>query len=274
MTKYGRPQLIGLAALLLSFSLMGQEEEEDAPTMLNITKGFVESVLNDYQYYYSAKRLWELSLLVAGTGVLANTELDKEIYDLWEDNIRHSSTNEVADVINFFGCRDNFLYLIPGYIGLTLWGGYAPDNSRRATWGTWSERVLRGYVLAIPQQAILTNAIGASRPILGDSHWRPYSGKSRAVSGHVVALSMPFVTAAKMMDTWQSKAGFYFLSTLPMFARINTESHYPSQVILAWSLVYLAASSIDVLEREKEHTLKIVPFAVPDGIGLGIQRSF
>ena len=71
-----------------------------------------------------------------------------------------------------------------------------------------------------------------------------------------------------MSDNILFKALMYGLSTLPGWSRINDNDHYLSQVVLGWSLAYLAATAVDHSEQSKRH-FAIVPLPMDGGMGVG-----
>jgi membrane-associated phospholipid phosphatase len=79
---------------------------------------------------------------------------------------------------------------------------------------------------------------------------------------------LSFINAAKMSDDILFKVLMYGLSTFPGWSRINDNDHYLSQVVLGWSLAYLAATAVDNSEHAKRQ-FTIVPLAMDGGMGVG-----
>jgi hypothetical protein len=54
----------------------------------------------------------------------------------------------------------------------------------------------------------------------------------------------------------------------PAWSRIQTNDHYFSQVMLGWTVGYLAVRAVN--QTEEEQRMQVVPMAFPNGAGLGV----
>lgn len=198
-------------------------------------------VVQDYKVHYSLKQVVHTGYWIGAAGILANTGLDRGIRRIWLDDIQSSGTNKISKQAEKVGGAGQVSFMIPLY--LAAWGldAYSGTN-RTQTIGLWGQSALRITLLMAPQQAVLTEVLGASRPPKS-SHWHPFKD-GRGVSGHAAYGAVPFLAlAASLEEPWQRNAAI-FLSMLPALERINDDKHYTSQALLGWGLSYTAYRSI------------------------------
>ena len=76
--------------------------------------------------------------------------------------------------------------------------------------------------------------------------------------------SMPFLTAAEMVDNPLLKGVFVAGSFMTGWSRIQTDDHYLSQVIMGW---WLAWRSVEMVARTQHEPRNwdIFPSVTPDG---------
>lgn len=150
----------------------------------------------------------------------------------------------------------------------------ANEGTPLAVTGEWGERSLRTVLVGGPPMLALQYGIGASRPdeLHSASHWEPFQD-ANAVSGHAFMGAIPFLSAAKMTDRPLLKGALIFGSVLPGFSRFNDEDHYASQVVLGWSMAYLAASAVDDTYAQ-ERPYRLMPGPVGEGTGINVLFSY
>ena len=222
-------------------------------------------VQKDYSSHYTWPATQETGVLLAMTGIFANTGLDGRIEHIWQKDIRskpvweihnHQANRTFWDHLlqpaNDVGGMDS---LIPLYIASTLAGHYLHNNHLK-TASLWGERSLRTFLLGGPQQFAWTHILGAHRPHeVEGSRWRFFRGK-RGVSGHTFYGAIPFLNAAMMLDEHVALQSFFYVcSTLPGLARINEDKHYFSQVLSGWGLSYLAARTVARVSEKEEYSM-------------------
>jgi hypothetical protein len=59
----------------------------------------------------------------------------------------------------------------------------------------------------------------------------------------------------------------------PGWARIQTDDHYLSQVLLGWAIACLSVESVNLTESQSK-CMRIVPIQVPNGMGIGLQVEY
>ena len=224
---------------------------------------FASEVVSDYRHFYSCMGLAELAGGIGVNAVLANTYLDVRFRDWYQDNVRSPGTDDFARSCKTFGEGG---IMFPAFIGLAVVGNLFDDNPFMAVVGDYGSRVTRGYLVGAPPMLALQSVLGAGRPENGPSYWQPFQ-HDNGVSGHAFTGAVPFITAAKMVENPVLKGGFYVLSTLPAWSRINDDKHYLSQVVLGWWIGYLAASAVDQTESS-EKKFRIQPVCSSEMSGL------
>ncbi len=201
-----------------------------------------EIVKDDYRsFYLDGGTMLRLGAGIAGAAVLANTSMDRDIQDYYDDHIKGETTDELSKALKLPG--EAYL-TVPALIGVYL-------ISRDSSFGEWAGRSLRALAVGAPAGLFLQRAIGSSRPDEGDSTWRPFKDNN-GLSGHAFIGAVPFIVAAQMSGNVYAKGLFYGLSVLPGLSRINDDKHYFSQVALGWYLAYLSSRTIDKRVKQKD----------------------
>ena len=222
---------------------------------------------SDYRHYYTWETARNLGFAVAGAAVLANTAMDENFQNWYQDDVRSSDTDRHAVFWKTFGEGQIF---IPAFLGLGLIGNMFPDQPILGTAGDFGDRVSRGYIVGAPPMLMMQYTLGGSRPneTSVGSQWKPFDD-SNAVSGHAFMGAVPFITAAKMTDRPLLKAGLYACSTFTAWSRVNDDDHYLSQMCLGWWMAYLACEAIDRTENPDCH-FALVPVATPQMSGIAM----
>jgi hypothetical protein len=210
---------------------------------------------DDYRnFYLDTNNLIRSGVGIAGAAVLANTSMDVDIQDYYQDRLRGNTTDSFAGAFKVPG---EVFITIPALLGTHL---FLSDTTGA---GLWAQRSLRAIAVGAPTVLLLQNITGGARPSEDDSKWRPFE-QSHGVSGHAFIGAVPFITAAVMNDNPYIKGALYGFSVLPGLSRINDNKHYISQAALGWYLAYLSCSAVDQTNRKRNETgLSLVP--LPEG---------
>ncbi|MDX1455721.1 MAG: hypothetical protein R3217_09715 [Gammaproteobacteria bacterium] len=227
-------------------------------------------VREDYRQGYSAAGLLDLLPPVAVHGILANTDLDRDIRDHWQAHWRHADRDRIAERFVEVGDYSQNRYALPLYSLGMLAGGYA-GRSSDGRLATWSERSLRTNLLGAPQAWALTYALGTHRPTVGTSGWQPWNDND-GVSGHSFYGAVPFLTAARMSDSAGWRYSLFALSTLPGLARIHINKHYTSQAWLGWAIAFHASGIVARDGDPGAYSWLLLPGE--DGVLLTVSRRF
>ena len=228
----------------------------------SLSKDFA-NIKNDYKnFYLNGDDLLRLGIGIGCAGLFANTSMDGDIQEFYQDNLRSKATDDLSKILK-----------IPGDIFVTppvLLGTYLLFKDSSA--GEWAQKSLRALAVGAPAGLFLQRAIGSSRPSERDSKWRPFND-ANGVSGHAFIGAIPFITAAKMSENPYVKGLLYGLSALPGMSRINDNKHYFSQTALGWYLALLSCNAVEKTNVKSNTKVAIVPFS-NKGLLITINRSF
>lgn len=229
---------------------------------------FLRNAWSDHLEYYSWPCMRDLLLGVAAGSVFANTSWDEDIRVWYQNDVRSHGTDKWSEFWKTFGEGEIF---IPAFAGLAVAGSLLDRSPICFAAGDYGSRVTRGYLVGAPPMLFMQAFLGASRPgeTRFESQWKPFDD-TNAVSGHAFMGAVPFITAAKMVDPWWAKGGFYALSTFTAWSRVNDDQHYFSQACLGWWMAYLACSAVDRTENGCDRCYSLVPLTTPEICGVGL----
>ena len=218
--------------------------------------------------YYSWVTLRDMLIALGVSGGLANTAADQHFRDWYQQNVRTTGTDDVATFFRHFGEGQ---WVVPACAGIWIAGTLLGDSELGDTLGDYGSQTLRAYAIGTPPMLVFQYGLGPARPGDNDpnrSHW-DFSNDSHGASGHAFMGAVPFLTAANLSDNLLLKGGFYFASTLTGWSRVNDDRHYLSQVILGWSMAYLACNAVHKTEFDS-HAATITPVVTPEMVGVGV----
>ena len=223
-----------------------------------------QNVCSDYRNYYCRDTMAKLACGLVLGSVLANTSMDQDVQDWYQQDVRSTDTDNFAEFWKTFG--EGHLF-IPAYACLAVAGKFVEDWPVVGPVGDFGARTTRAYLVGAPPMLFMQFMLGASRPgeTNHSSHWDPFQD-TNSVSGHAFIGAVPFITAAKMTDSFVLKSGLYACSTLTGFSRINDDCHYLSQVVLGWWMAYLACEAVDQTQLNR-HGMTFMPIASTDSVG-------
>lgn len=233
----------------------------------NLTINTTNDVLNDYRNFYSKEEIFRLALVIGVAGVFANTSLDGNFQDYFQENIRKESTDDFSKLIRDCGSGK---ITLPIYLAVTFGSEFAKETYFGSIINKWGKRTLRSYLVGVPVLLTFQRVLGGSRPYRFGSFWHLYNDEN-AVSGHCFIGAVPFLSAAKMTDNIYLKSCFYFASTLTGLTRINDNKHFISQVALGWWIAFISSDAIDKTEFNKVH---LAPTIIRENVGLSLNLNF
>jgi hypothetical protein len=223
----------------------------------------LSNIKDDYENFYLRRNnLIQLGIGIGCAGLLANTSMDGDIQEFFQDNVRSDITDDLSNILK-----------VPGDVFITipiLLGTYLIFNESPA--GKWAQKSLRALIVGAPAGLLLQRVTGASGPSEGDSKWRPFDD-ANGLSGHSFIGAIPFITAAKMTENPYMKGALYGLSVLPGLSRINDNKHYFSQTALGWYLAFLSCNAIQKTNMRNNTKVAVVPLS-DKGLLITINRSF
>ena len=242
-------------------------EEESPGRFRSMFGGMGRSIGQDYRNYYTSSTLLDLSLAVALAAPVANTSLDGDFGNWYQQSMRSSGTDDFAGFWKTFGEGQLFM---PAFAGLWLAGEILENSPVMGTLGSFGGRATRAYVVGAPPMLFMQFFLGGGRPgeHSVDAQWRPFSD-SNAVSGHAFMGAVPFITAAKKTDDPWAKGTLYACSTLTAWSRVNDDDHYITQACLGWWMAYLACRAVDDTDRSQRN-FEVMPLVTPEMSGVGV----
>lgn len=223
----------------------------------------LDTVQGDLENYYSIDNLKFMTISFGLGGILANTSVDEDLQEEYQDNIRSDSTDDFSEVAKMFG---EGKILIPLSIATAVTGYYLPKKCGVSAIGTWGFNTARSYFVGAPPMLLMQNVTGASRP--GEkkdaSNWRPFED-TNGVSGHAFMGAVPFITLAKMYKFSHVKWLFYGGSLLAGWSRVNDDDHFLSQAALGWAMAYQSVNSVFLTDEEQQENNALTFNVYPNG---------
>ncbi len=236
------------------------------------TDNLCQDVVQDYKNYLTPNRLWLLGGAFGTAAILGNTNLDNSVSHYSQSHVRNKNTNTFFKTPQRIGGFS--YYYAPIYLVSVGFGHLTEHTLFGNVLYHWGYRSFRTFLLGGPQQALFTYLIGSGRPNRQESSkWRPFKNNT-GVSGHAFYGAIPFLTAAMMTDPPVLRYSIYALSTLPGLARINSNYHYLSQVVLAWSMAYLSAASIYDTDAGRNPRFQVQVQPRSDGAMMQVSMPF
>ncbi len=215
---------------------------------------------DSFKNLYSDSRLFYAFSL---SGLMANTDIDGNIQDFYQENIRSCETDDFAKVVKLFG---EGMYMFPLYPAAYYIGKYIESDILKQ----WGKRTLTATFLSAPGLLVSQAILGGARPTnMTGSKWFGAVHKTNGASGHTWVAAIPFIAAAEMTDNLLLRSILYLGSAFTGMSRINDDAHYFSQVFLGYTWAYLGVKS---LSRGKINSDSCGVFT--DGSRFGFYRKF
>ncbi len=255
--------IIFMLACLISIGCVLQHEALASEDIIN-GKGstIAETLINDYKSFYARERWIRMGLGFGLGAISANTSIDNEIQNRYQEDIRNSNTDNFSETAKLFG---EGKYLIPlSLLSASL--KYFDSESPVGNWGVYSARA---YLVGSPAMLLMKRVTGGSRPgeTNHDSNWRPFND-SNGVSGHAFMGAVPFLTLAKMNGKNKFlKYIAYVASTAAAWSRLNDNDHYLSQAVLGWYMAFESVDSVFYADKRDKRVV-IYPKTFQDGYGI------
>jgi hypothetical protein len=246
----------------LAFSVAQAGIDDDILSRPSVQRGW-QTVTSDYKNFYSSERWGRLGVAFGVGGLMANTNVDQNIQNWYQDHIRSSTTDNLSDAFKTFG---EAKYLVPLSLAATGIGAVFPDNTTSFAMGAWGQHVIRTYLVGGPAMFVMQRLTGGARPGERDdaSHWRPFRD-SNGVSGHAFTGAVPFIAIARMSDSTLVRYTAYAASSLTALSRINGNSHFASQAFLGWYMAYEATDAVFETSGNQNKHLQVSILPWDDG---------
>jgi len=223
-------------------------------------------IANDYSNFYAKERLMRMGAGFLSMGIIANSEIDVNLQDWYQDEVRSNTTDSYSKTAKFFG---EGKYLLP----ISILASSAYHFNSESEIGNWGLNSARAYAVGLPTMWMMQKLTGASRPNESrGSKWRPLNDNN-GVSGHAFVGAVPFLTLAQMNDNKFIKYALYATSTLTAWSRVNDNSHYTNQAILGWQMAYESVGSV-FDTNEKSEKISFTPLIGNEYYGINISARW
>jgi len=230
------------------------------------SESIFSKISKDYENFYSKDRLTRIAIGFSAAGIMANTKIDKNIQDWYQDDMRGDNFDDISHQIKKLGERR---HVIP--ITLLSFGFSYFDTD--SVVGEWGNNTLRSLVVGLPVVWSTQALTGASRPReLRGSDWRPFDDDN-GVSGHAFVGALPFLNFAKMSNNSFVKYASYTVAGLSAWSRINDDYHFTSQALLG---LYLAYESVDAVyeTNNRDQNISFIPIIGDNFYGINISATW
>ena len=195
---------------------------------------------------YGRRSFMRLGGATVLAGVLAYSGIDEAVETWHRDGVRFAGSDRVAHGLKFFGERFWF----------ANWALVAAIDTwwRSGSFSSWGRSNFEAMVVGLPLLWTVQRGLGANRPSSDDGspRWRPMAAANSA-SGHTFISAVPWLTLAARSGRLPV-AFFSRLASLGTgWSRLNDRKHYPSQVLLGWTIAFNAVSAVNAkTEQAKE----------------------
>lgn len=215
----------------------------------------------------SAIKLWQVGAVVGG-GLLTMAVVDGPVQQWSRDPHGSSSTDDLANTLNFFG---QWQVVAPVTAGLIVVGlaGKKPGVLHAGY------RVGASVILAAAVTQVFKYSLGRVRPDASNDVWdyQPFSGNGAMWSGHT-ATAFSFATALsqEIHKPWAT-VGLYTLATGTAWARVYENRHWVSDVAIG-AVVGIASAKLATGRWTIFGLRAPVPLATSNGLGLMWHGTF
>jgi hypothetical protein len=274
----------GRVFLLAMFFFGSIAMQQSALAADNVPKEPVSSIgstiADDYSNFYSHDRLVRLGIAFGLGGIAANTNIDMNVRNWYQDKMRNAQTDswasKVGDPHGFYAKTFGEGPFIVPIVFLTASVNLIEEDTAVGNWAAYASRA---YIVGLPPMWGMQFVTGAARPsenLPEGSSWRPINvADGHGVSGHSFVGAVPFLTVAAMNpDNAWVKYPAYFASMAAGWSRINDDAHFPSQVVLGWYMAWEAVDTVMDTNKNKKKGVTVAPMVDIDGFGLIANASW
>ena len=230
-----------------------------------------EELRADFRAHYSLRPLGNVAFGFAVTGVLANTNADQEVQDVFRDDLKGGLGDDLTELFTDVGDIGQPLPAVPIYLGVMWLGNYGEPNEAGAA--RWGGDALRAMLIGTPQLVALSHLSGGQRPEEGEPGWDPFEDDN-GVSGHAFFGAVPIMAAARRTENRWLRLTLNAVSALPGLARVYDEKHYMSQVFMGWWLARAATRTVARRNVDGDDRLTVSALPYADGGGVQVWGRF
>jgi len=194
---------------------------------------------------YGRRSFIRLGGATALAGILAYTGADEAVESFYQDKVRSGGSDRTASVLKFCGERFWFVnWLVVGAID--AWWHSNPFSR-------WGRSNFEAMVVGLPVLWTMQRGLGANRPSSDDGNprWRPLAADNSA-SGHTFISAVPWLTLAARSGWLPVALLGRAASVATGWSRLNDRKHYPSQILLGWTVAFNAVNAVNAVTDQVE----------------------
>ncbi len=171
-------------------------------------------------------------------GVLAYSGVDEAVEKLHTDAVHSTGSDRVAHGLKFFGERFWFV----NWLLVAAIDGWWQSSS----FSRWGRTNFESMVVGLPVLWTMQRGLGANRPSSdnGNPRWRPLAA-ANAASGHTFISAVPWLNLAARSGFLPVALFSRIASVATGWSRLNDRKHYPSQIVLGWTIAFNAVSAVN-----------------------------
>jgi len=145
------------------------------------------------------------------------------------ESFASSASDRVAQAAKPLGEREWFV--VWGVVALADWLWRSSAASR------WGRANFEAMCVGLPMLWTTQRVLGSNRPSShdGSPRWRPLQ-HANAASGHAFIGAIPLWTLAERLHAPLARGAARFCGLLCGWSRLNDRKHYPSQILLGWTI--------------------------------------
>ncbi len=194
---------------------------------------------------YGRRSFMRLGGATVLAGILAYSGTDEAIESFHDGTVRSGTSDRLAHGLKFFGERFWFSnwFLVAA---IDAWW-------QSGSFSRWGRGNFEAMIVGLPVLWTVQRGLGANRPSSdnGNPRWRPLAADNSA-SGHAFMSAVPWLTLAARSGRWPVAVGSRLASVATGWSRLNDRKHYPSQIILGWTIAWNAVAAVQVEPTQPE----------------------
>ncbi len=198
---------------------------------------------------YGRRAFMRLGGATVLAGVLAYSGADEAVESFHAGTVRSGTSDRVAHGLKFFGERFWFVnwFLVAA---IDAWW-------QSGSFSRWGRGNFEAMIIGLPVLWTVQRGLGANRPSSdnGNPRWRPLAAANSA-SGHAFMSAVPWLTLAARSGRGPVAAGSRLASVATGWSRLNDRKHYPSQIVLGWTIAFNAVAAVqaDTTQPEEDES--------------------
>jgi len=225
--------LTALGLALIAALLVGPGTRRRRGSMRPLFKG----TGRQWRANYASRRTFlRLGAGLAGAALLAYSGADEAVESWHTRQVRGRTSDRVASLVKPPGER--------WWLLVWLAVGAVDAWVRTSPFTRWGRANFESMVVGLPTLWTLQRGLGANRPssAVPSPRWHPLAADN-AASGHAFIAAIPWLNLARRTDHAAVQGLARVASWVTGWSRLNDRKHYPSQVLLGWTIAWNAVEA-------------------------------